>query len=97
MSSILENCACEVSQVSRDVGQRPDGVRELRVDHDPVWLQPDQPLNPAENRMIHIYPGALAISALFSTHGYRKGSLDASGYAAAFVVGYLSLANDLKC
>lgn len=47
--------------------------------------------------MIKLFPGALVISLLFSAHGFRKGSLDTSGAFAAFAVGYLSLANDLKC
>lgn len=47
--------------------------------------------------MIALFPGAFVLSSLLSYHGLRKGSLDRSGALAAFAVGYLSLANSLKC
>lgn len=46
--------------------------------------------------MVAIHPIALIISLLFSSHGYRKGSLNKSGAIAAGLVGYASLANQIK-
>jgi hypothetical protein len=41
-------------------------------------------------------PLPLAIATLLAGHGMRKGSLSTSGAVAAFNVGYLHLAGDLK-
>lgn len=43
-----------------------------------------------------IYPGAAAIATLLAGHGYKKGSLSASGAIAAWLVGYGHLANPCK-
>lgn len=45
--------------------------------------------------MVQAYPLALVAAAFLSLHGYRKGSLATSGAIAAFVVGYLTLANEI--
>ena len=43
-----------------------------------------------------LYPVAALIALALALHGYRKGSLSDSGAVAAFLVGYLHLANPLK-
>ena len=43
-----------------------------------------------------IYPGAAAIATLLAGHGYKKGSLSASGAIAAWLIGYGHLANPCK-
>lgn len=45
---------------------------------------------------MQLYPVAFVIAILLASHGFRKGSLSLSGALAAFIVGYLSLANPVK-
>jgi uncharacterized membrane protein len=43
-----------------------------------------------------LYPGAALVATGLAGHGLRKGSLSASGAAAAWLAGYAHLANPLK-
>ncbi|GMK54629.1 hypothetical protein CspeluHIS016_0112150 [Cutaneotrichosporon spelunceum] len=45
---------------------------------------------------VQLYPGAALVATGLAGHGYRKGSLSASGAAAAWIAGYAHLANPLK-
>lgn len=45
---------------------------------------------------VRLYPGALAIAVLAAARGYRSGSLDRGGAAAAALLGYSALANPLS-
>lgn len=45
---------------------------------------------------VRLYPGAVAIAVLAAARGYRSGSLDPSGAAAAALLGYSALANPLS-
>lgn len=45
---------------------------------------------------VRMYPGAFAIAVLAAARGYRSGSLDPGGAAAAALLGYSALANPLS-
>lgn len=42
---------------------------------------------------LNLHPIALGLATLLAAHGYRKGSLSTSGAIAAFLIGYLTMAN----
>ncbi|CAO1626441.1 unnamed protein product [Sympodiomycopsis kandeliae] len=46
-----------------------------------------------KNVKVNLYPVALGLATLLAVHGFRKGSLSPSGAAAAFIIGYLTMAN----
>ncbi|GAA99393.1 hypothetical protein E5Q_06090 [Mixia osmundae IAM 14324] len=61
----------------------------FRCESNSAWL-------PTDSGVMLLYPGTAALASFLGAHGYRKGSLSTSGAIAAALLGYITLANQLR-